>query len=70
MPKPAHEKLAAAIARAERRGVTRYALSRDSGVNRQAVTNIANGDTVPRMDTAEKLAEALGYRIELVPLKR
>ena len=65
MPKPAHERLAAAIAKAERRGVTRYAIARDSGVGKQTVTRIAEGRVVPRLDTAEKIAGVLGLAIDI-----
>ena len=64
MAKPAHEKLATAIAQAERRGVTRYAIARDSGVNKETVANVAEGRVIPRLDTAEKIADVLGLKID------
>ena len=68
--KPAHEKLAAAIAEAERRGVTRYAIARDSGVNKNTIANIAEGRTIPRLDTAEKIAGVLGLTVTIEPAGR
>ena len=66
-PKPIDQQLRDAIAQAERRGITRYRLAKLSGVAERNVGMIANGDTIPRLDTADKLVRALGgtFRIEL-----
>ncbi len=56
------DQLRDAIARAEKRGITRYQLSQQSGVSQQVLSNIVRG-TTPRLDTAEQIAEALGFRL-------
>jgi len=58
--KPIADKLRDAIARAEKRGITRYRIAHDAGVAQQTVANIINGGN-PRIDVAERVANAIGY---------
>lgn len=60
--KSASDHLRAAIARAERRGITRYRIAKDAGITLRALSDIVNGAS-PRLDTAERIAEAIGYRV-------
>ncbi|MEX0887542.1 MAG: helix-turn-helix transcriptional regulator [Phycisphaeraceae bacterium] len=60
--KPVTDQLRDAIARAEKRGITRYQLSKRSGVSQQVLSNIVRG-TTPRLDNAERIAAALGLRL-------
>jgi transcriptional regulator with XRE-family HTH domain len=60
------EQLRRAIAQVEKAGMTRYAIARAADTSDAQVMRIANGTTVPKLDTAEQLADAIGYRLELV----
>jgi len=55
-----------AIARAERRGVTRYAIAKLAEMPRSQLTRIATGETVPRLDTAARIAKAIGCGLIIV----
>ena len=60
------DKLRTAIARAERKGVTRYRIAQDSGVSQCTLSQFVNHDGRQlRLDIAEAIANAIGYRIEL-----
>ena len=72
MSKTAHgivKQLQAAIAKAEKRGMSRYALAKRAGVAQTVVHRCADGVTVPRLDVAEKLAKAAGYRLTILAQK-
>jgi predicted transcriptional regulator len=65
MPKPdVANELRKAIARAEKRGVSRYAIAKAAGVALPVLIKIAGG-TIPRLDTAEKIAGGIGLRLTL-----
>ncbi len=53
-----------AIAQAERNGMSRYAIAKAAGLPYSQVYNVAEG-TIPRLDSAERIATALGLRIYL-----
>lgn len=55
-----------AIAKAERKGQTRYAIAKAGGLALPVLVRIANGTTIPRLDTAAKIANAIGYTLTLV----
>jgi DNA-binding phage protein len=55
-----------AIRQAERRGATQYQMAKVAGMPRSMLSRIASGQTVPRIDTAERLARVLGMRLILV----
>jgi transcriptional regulator with XRE-family HTH domain len=55
-----------AIRDAESRGITRYRIAKVSGVDETNLSRIMAGQIVPRMDTAERIAAALGCSIQLV----
>lgn len=57
-----------AIAQAERKGMTRYAIAKAAKMPRSQMTRIASGENVPKLDTAERVAQVIGYRIALVPI--
>jgi len=63
--KPIAQQLRDAIARAERRGLTRYRIAKTAGLSERHVKSIAEGDTTPRIDTAERIADAIGARLRL-----
>ncbi|HEY1687176.1 MAG TPA: helix-turn-helix transcriptional regulator [Tepidisphaeraceae bacterium] len=56
-----------AIALAEKRGMSRYAIAKAAGIRLPVLVRIANGGTIPRLDTAEKIAGALGKRLTIIP---
>ena len=62
-PDPAAD-LRKLIAQAERQGITRYRIAQDSGLSESVVARIAHGETMPRLDTAAKIAEAIGHRVD------
>ena len=60
------DQLRKAIAKAERKGMSRREIARLAGVSTPIVTLImTNPDRHIRLDTAEKLAGALGKRLRL-----
>ena len=61
------DKLRAAIARAERKGMTRYRIAQVSGVSQCTLGRFVNDDDRQlRLDVAEAIAEAIGYRLDLI----
>lgn len=57
-----------AIAQAEKRGMTRYAIAKAAKMPRSQLTRIATGETVPKVDTAERIALVIGCRMAIVPI--
>lgn len=41
--------------------------ARNAGMTGPSVSRLLRGDHVPTLETVTRLAEALGYRLELVP---
>ena len=68
-PKPITEQLIAAIRKAERTGRTRYQIAAEAGVYQSQLARLVSGERRPLLDTAEKIASALGYDLCLVPKK-
>jgi DNA-binding phage protein len=66
--KSIEDELRRAIAQAERRGMTRYAIARAAKMPRSQMTRIATGENVPKLDTAERVAQVIGYKLALVPI--
>ncbi len=66
-PPDAVAQLRAAIARAEAGGMTRYAIAKAVGVDHSQIRRVAEGLTVPRLDTAERIAAAIGCRVSIEP---
>jgi len=58
------------IAQAEKQGVTRYQIAQRSGVSEGQLSRLVNRTVFPRLDTAERIAEACGYEIRFVPKKK
>lgn len=50
----------------EKRGISQRKLSELSTVAQKTISRIENGVDVPSFSTLYKLAEALGYRLEIV----
>ena len=64
--KPIADKLRTAIAQAERKGITRYQIAKASGLSKSTITNLMDGTSAsPRLDVAERIAEAIGYKLDL-----
>ena len=59
------EQLRRAIRQAERRGVTRGAIAKLAKMQRSQLTRIATGETEPLLGNAERIANAIGYRLIL-----
>jgi DNA-binding phage protein len=62
------EQLRKAIAQAERRGITRYQIAKLAGMPQSQVGRVASGESVPTLDTAERIALAIGCRFSIVPI--
>ena len=71
MPRPRKsvaDHLRQAIRRDEKRGLTRYQISKASGVSQTTLSLfMAEPDRQLRLDVAERLAEALDLRLRLTP---
>jgi hypothetical protein len=60
------EQLRRAIREAERAGLTRYQISKKSGVSQALLTRIVVTKTGnPRLDIAERIASAIGWKLSL-----
>ncbi len=55
-----------AIRAAECRGVTRYRIAKISGLSQGMLSRFMAGENQPRLDTAGRLALAVGKRLVLV----
>ncbi len=55
-----------AIAEAEKLGTSRAMMAAAAGMPRAMIYRIADGETLPRIDTAERLANAMGLQLRLV----
>lgn len=60
------EQLRAAIRQAEKRGVSRYRMAQISQVSQAQISRFMAGDIAPKLETAERIAEAIGNRLSLV----
>jgi len=60
------KELLKAIRDAEKRGITRYQIAKVSGVSEAQLSKMVKRLHVPKIDTAEKIAKALGLKIVLV----
>ncbi len=65
-PPDAITQLRAAIARAEDGGMSRYAIAKAAGLDHSAIRRVADGNVIPRLDTAERIAAAVGCRLRVV----
>jgi predicted transcriptional regulator len=54
-----------AIAKAEKRGVTQYRIAKLAGMPQSMVARIAGGKAVPKLDTAERVAKAIGCTLAI-----
>ena len=65
-PKSLANQLRKAIADAEKKGVTRYQIAKASGVSQGTLSTFVNfPDRELRTNVADRVAKALGFRIEL-----
>jgi transcriptional regulator with XRE-family HTH domain len=62
---PIAKQLQQAIKQAERAGVSRYAIAKAAGVALPVLIRVANGGTIPRLDTADKIARAIGKKLTI-----
>jgi hypothetical protein len=60
------KQLQQAIAKAERAGVTRYQLSKLSGVEQAVLSKLMRGMKGVRLDTAERIVKGMGKRLTIV----
>jgi DNA-binding phage protein len=60
------DELRRAIRAAERKGESRYRIAKRAGLALPVLIRIADGGTIPRLDTAAKIAHAMGKRLTLV----
>ncbi len=54
------EQLRAEVAEAEKRGMTRYQIAKLAGMRHIVLKRVADGEAIPRIDTAEKILNAIG----------
>jgi DNA-binding phage protein len=59
-----------AIASAEKEGMTRSKIAATAGMPRSQVKRVADGDTIPTMETAERIAKAVNHQIIVVPMSK
>ena len=64
-PKPIADQLRQAIRAAEARGLTQYAIAKAAGIDRSQLTRLFKSTVAPRLDTAERIADACGMRLKL-----
>ena len=62
---PIADQLRQIIHQAERQGITRYQLAKRSGVSEGQLSRLVHGEVSPRLDSADRIAKALGYRFHL-----
>ena len=60
------QKLRDAIAQAERGGMTRYAIAKRAGMAPIMLARIADGTRGMKLETAEKIAGAIGLQLTLL----
>jgi len=60
------KQLVKAVREAERAGMSRYAIAHAAGVALPVLVRIANGTTIPRLDTAERIARGIGLHLTLI----
>ena len=63
------EQLRAAIQKAEKGGDTMYRIAQRAGIERAQLTRLMKGTVAPRIDTTERIAEAIGFHVVLMPRK-
>lgn len=54
-----------AIAEEEKRGVTRYQIAKSTGLSQAMLSRFVAGENVPNLNTAERIAKAIGRRLVL-----
>jgi len=64
------ERLKSEIRKAEERGVTRYRIAKESGVSAGQLSRLIHGKVAPRLDSAERIAEAIGLKIVFAPKEK
>lgn len=64
-PKALSDQLRDAIRKAEKRGITRYRIAKDADVHPGQIGRLMAGSVIPKLDTAQRIAEAAGYRLIL-----
>ncbi len=57
------DQLRDAVRRAERRGITRYRIAKESGVSQAQLTRLVHKTCGLQLSSAERLAKALGCRL-------
>jgi DNA-binding phage protein len=62
------DELQRAIAQAEKRGMTRYAIAKAARMPQSQVGRIASGESVPKLDTAQRVAQVIGFRLAIIPI--
>jgi transcriptional regulator with XRE-family HTH domain len=62
------EQLRQAVLRAGRGGKSRYRIAQETGLSESALSKLARGVVSPTLDTGERIARAIGYRLRLTRL--
>jgi transcriptional regulator with XRE-family HTH domain len=48
--------------------MTRYQIAKAAGMPQSQVGRIASGESVPKLDTAERVAKVIGYSLVIIPI--
>ena len=59
------EALRRAIRKAEKRGITRYRVAKETGLSQGQLSRFLHGEIVPKLDNAQRIAQAIGLRLVL-----
>lgn len=54
-----------AIAKSEKLGLTRYRIAKATGLSQAMLSRFMAGENVPKLDTAQRIAHAIGRRLVL-----
>lgn len=54
-----------AIKQAEKRGITRYQIAKETGLSQGQLSRFLHGEIVPKLDNAQIIAKAVGLRLVL-----
>ena len=66
-PRPIADQLRQAIRKAERADVTRYAIAQESGVSQATLSLLVNDKNHQiKLETAERIADAIGLQLSLI----
>jgi predicted transcriptional regulator len=63
--KPIDQQLRDAIAKAQKAGTSQYQLAKMAGISASHMQKIADGEVIPQLSTAARVATAIGLKFSL-----